>query len=243
MARFRRIKRLATVIALGLGVLITFSANAGQESARLTVERFHDTLLSVMKEAKNLGYEGRFEWLTPVIKESFNLPFMTSRSTGHHWKKASNGDHQRLIDAFTHMTIANYASRFDGYSGEIFETVEVKEGPRDSILVKTQIVKDDGEKVALNYVMREFDGQWQVVDIFLKGTFSELATRKSEYSSLIRNGGFPKLIARMKEKQKKSGISHRPLTTPHRTKRAVFVTSVYNRRKPLERVRTYRTSL
>ena len=203
MARFHRIKRLATVIALGLGVLITFSANAGQESARLAIERFHDTLLSVMKEAKNLGYEGRFEWLTPVIKESFNLPFMTSRSTGHHWKKASNEDHQRLIDAFTHMTIANYASRFDGYSGEIFETVEVKEGPRDSILVKTQIVKDDGEKVALNYVMREFDGQWQVVDIFLKGTFSELAIRKSEYSSLIRNGGFPKLIARMKEKTKK----------------------------------------
>ena len=203
MARSRRTKRLATVIALGLGVLITFSANAGQESARLAIERFHDTLLSVMKEAKNLGYEGRFEWLTPVIKESFNLPFMTSRSTGHHWKKASNEDHQRLIDAFTHMTIANYASRFDGYSGEIFKTVEVKEGPRDSILVKTQIVKDDGEKVALNYVMREFDGQWQVVDIFLKGTFSELATRKSEYSSLIRDGGFPKLIARMKEKTKK----------------------------------------
>ncbi len=200
MARFRRIKRLATVIALGLGVLITFSANAGQESARLAVERFHDTLLSVMKEAENLGYEGRYEWLTPVIKESFNLPFMTSRSTGRHWKKASSGDHQALIDAFTNMTIANYASRFDGYSGEIFEMVEVTEGPRDSILVKTKIVKDDGEKVALNYVMREFDGQWQVIDIFLKGTFSELATRKSEYSSLIRDGGFPKLIARMKEK-------------------------------------------
>ncbi len=200
MACFRRIKRLAAVIALGLGVLITFSANAGQESARLAVERFHDTLLSVMKEAENLGYEGRYEWLTPVIKESFNLPFMTSRSTGRHWKKASTVDHQALIDAFTNMTIANYASRFDGYSGEIFEMVEVTEGPRDSILVKTKIVKDDGEKVALNYVMREFDGQWQVIDIFLKGTFSELATRKSEYSSLIRDGGFPKLIARMKEK-------------------------------------------
>ncbi|MBL6934699.1 MAG: ABC transporter substrate-binding protein [Alphaproteobacteria bacterium] len=200
MAHFRRTKRLVTVITLGLGVLITFSANAGQESARLAVERFHDTLLSVMKEAENLGYEGRYEWLTPVIKESFNLPFMTSRSTGRHWKKASTVDHQALIDAFTNMTIANYASRFDGYSGEIFEMVEVTEGPRDSILVKTKIVKDDGEKVALNYVMREFDGQWQVIDIFLKGTFSELATRKSEYSSLIRDGGFPKLIARMKEK-------------------------------------------
>ena len=101
------------------------------------------------------------------------------------------------------MTIANYASRFDGYSGEIFETVEVTEGPRDSILVKTKIVKDDGEKVALNYVMREFDGQWQVIDIFLKGTFSELATRKSEYSSLVRDGGFPKLITSMKEKTEK----------------------------------------
>ena len=203
MARLRRTKRLVIVIALGLGVLTTFSANAGQESARLAVERFHGTLLSVMKEAESLGYEGRFEWLTPVIKKSFNLPFMASRSTGRYWKKASNGEHQALVDAFANMTIANYASRFDGYSGEIFETVEVTEGPRDSILVKTKIVKDDGEKVALNYVMREFDDQWQVIDIFLKGTFSELATRKSEYSSLVRDGGFPKLITSMKEKTEK----------------------------------------
>ena len=203
MARFRRIKRLVTVIILGLGVLATFSANAGKESPRLAVERFHDTLLSVMKEAESLGYEGRFEWLSPLIKKSFNLPFMTSHSTGRYWKKASNGEHQALVDAFTNMTIANYASRFDGYSGEIFETVEVTEGPRNSILVKTKIVKDDGEKVSLNYVMREFDGQWQVIDIFLKGTFSELATRKSEYSSLIRDGGFPELIISMKEKTEK----------------------------------------
>ena len=203
MARFRRTKRLVTVIAFGLSVLTAFSANAGKELPRLAVEHFHDTLLSVMKEAESLGYEGRFEWLTPVIKKSFNLPFMASRSTGRYWKKASNGEHQALVDAFTNMTIANYASRFDGYSGEIFETVEVTEGPRDSILVKTNIVKDDGEKIALNYVMREFDDQWQIIDIILKGTFSELATRKSEYSSLVRDGGFPKLITSMKEKTEK----------------------------------------
>jgi phospholipid transport system substrate-binding protein len=210
MARYRLTSRLAIVIAFGLSVLITSPANTEQGPARPIVERFHDTLLFVMKEAENLGYEGRLERLTPVIRKSFNLSFMTSRSTGYHWKRASNEEHRDLIDAFTNMTIANYASRFDGYSGEIFETVAVKEGPRDSIIVKTRIVKDDGEKIALNYMMREFDGQWQIIDIFLKGTFSELATRKSEYSSLIRDGGFPKLIASMKKKTEK--IRNKALT-------------------------------
>ena len=91
-----------------------------------------------------------------------------------------------------------------------FRVQEPIEGPRDSIIVKTRIVKDDGEKIALNYVMREYNGQWKIIDIFLKGTFSELATRKSEYSSLIRDGGFPKLIASMKEKTAK--IRNKSLT-------------------------------
>src|SRR3546814_5674506 len=67
-------------------------------------------------------------------------------------------------------------------------------------LVRTRLIKSDGEAVALNYLMRPGDEGWQIVDIFLKGSISELATRRSEYSSVLRREGYDKLIAMLSQK-------------------------------------------
>jgi phospholipid transport system substrate-binding protein len=37
--------------------------------------------------------------------------------------------------------------------------------------------------------MREADGSWQIIDVFLSGTISELATRRSEFTSILRRDG------------------------------------------------------
>ena len=56
------------------------------------------------------------------------------------------------------MTIATYASRFDGYSGERFEVDPAVETRAAGSVVHTRIVQSNGEPVALNYLMRESDG-------------------------------------------------------------------------------------
>jgi len=48
--------------------------------------------------------------------------------------------------------------------------------------------------VQLNYLMREGEGGWQILDVFLKGTISELATRRSEFSTVLRRDGAPALV-------------------------------------------------
>ena len=46
----------------------------------------------------------------------------------------------------------------------------------------------------LNYLMRDGDAGWQIVDVFLKGTISELATKRSEFSSVLRRDGAGALV-------------------------------------------------
>jgi phospholipid transport system substrate-binding protein len=67
-------------------------------------------------------------------------------------------------------------------------------------LVRTQIIKADGEPVSINYVVHDNDTAWQIRDVYLSGTISELATRRSEFAAILRTTGIDGLIASLNKK-------------------------------------------
>lgn len=192
----------ATIIGL---LLIAPQAHASEKSepnksAEEVIEKFNATLLDVMKRAKVLGYHGRYATLDPVLSKIFDFPFMIRYAVGQSWKSLSKEQKQDLTKAFARFTIATYADRFNGYSGEKFNIVKVQDSPRNTQLVKTELIKSKGDKVKLNYLMRDNGRGWQIMDIFLKGSISELATKRSEYNGTIKKEGFHSLINRINEK-------------------------------------------
>jgi phospholipid transport system substrate-binding protein len=164
------------------------------------VERLHEALLGVMQEATALGYQGRYERLAPVIEELFDLPFMAEKSVGRHWKTAGEENQRDLVATFSRFTVANFAGRFDGYSGQSFRTVGLEPSTHGTVLVRTHLDEPDDEGVELNYRLRPVDGGWRIVDIYLNGTVSELALRRSEYSALIQRQGFRALLVKLDER-------------------------------------------
>jgi phospholipid transport system substrate-binding protein len=154
------------------------------------VEKLHAALLGIMQSADALGYEGRFEAVDPVVAETFDLPFMASKSVGRHWKELPEADQKRWLDLFARHISANYAGQFTGYTGET------------SRVVRTRLTRPGEEDVQLNYRLREVGGKWRIIDIYLNGTVSELALRRSEYSSVLKREGFEKLLSTIDEKVK-----------------------------------------
>lgn len=182
----------AAVVAVAL-VALGQTAGAGQPAD--AVEEINAALIDVMKNAESLGYEGRYERLAPVLDRHFNFPLMARVAVGRHWSELSDDQRQALIDRFARVSIATFAARFDGYSGESFRVKGEEPGLRGSILVKNDLVKSDGEAIPINYLLREADGHWQVVDVYLDAKYSELAMKRSEYSSVMRRKGFDGLMA------------------------------------------------
>ena len=191
--------RLFLLPILGLGLMVAASA-VRADDAKTLIQTFNDSLLSTMKSAKSLGYSGRYEKLAPAIESTFDLPFMAQYAAGRYWRKLDASQQKKLVDAFAKLTIATYANRFDGFSGEQFKILSEKTPRADTRLVYSEIIKSDGETVKLNYLTRKTSEGWRVIDIFLKGTISELATRRSEYSSALGNQGFDGLMSIMKRK-------------------------------------------
>ena len=147
-----------------------------------------------------LGYQGRYDRLAPVLKETYDTPFMAEKSVGRHWKQATPADQAKLVDTFSRFMVANYAGRFDGYSGESFEIVGEEPSAQETVLVRTRLVQPQGEVVQLNYRLREANGSWKIIDVYLNGTVSELALRRSEYASLIKREGWSAVIAALDQR-------------------------------------------
>ncbi len=165
-----------------------------------TVEKLHAALLEVMKDAQKLGYQGRYERLAPVLKETYDTPFMAEKSVGRHWKEASPTDQAELVATFSRFMVSNYAGRFDGYSGQTFRIVSEEPSAQGSVLVRTRLTDPPGEDVQLDYRLRETGGSWKIIDVYLNGTVSELALRRSEYVSLIKRDGWQGLISALDDR-------------------------------------------
>lgn len=205
-----RLVRTATTAILALA-LISFSqvstAQQPAEAATAVIEKLGVAMIDTMRDAKQLGYQGRFTKLAPSIIEAFDLPKMVSVAVGGAWKSMNSDQHQRLVDAFARYFVAVHASRLDGFSGETFKVVSAAELPnKTGYMVKAQFVRTNGNPENIDYVLQENgDKRWQVVDLFYRSSISEIATRRSEYTAVIKNAGIERLIAAMDEKTAELG--------------------------------------
>jgi phospholipid transport system substrate-binding protein len=196
---------LPTIFAAGCLLLLPAASRADAPNASSLVEagrsidRFETELLSVMKAADTLGYQGRYDRLRPEIARVFDLPTMTRIIVGAAWNGWSDAQRERLIGAFRDFVIATYARRFDGYSGERF-VVDAEQPMSGGILVKSRLIRPAEPPVELDYLTHDIGQGPQVIDVFLAGTISELATRRSEFSAVLRRKGYDGLLAALFDK-------------------------------------------
>ena len=163
------------------------------------VRNFYGVLLDIMQHAEALGPKGRYQKLEPVVRGTFDVPFMARLSIGPTWRSLTPEQKRRAVEAYTRYIAAIYANRFDDYAGEKLEVLgqqQIKHGT----LIKTRIVKSNGEPVAINYVVHDNDNAWQIRDIYLSGSISELATRRSDFANILRTSGIDGLIASLNKK-------------------------------------------
>jgi phospholipid transport system substrate-binding protein len=190
----------AVIPVLVLGLMLGGSAASGAEvtdPAGKQVEAFYATLVDSMRNAKELGVEGRFKKLEPVVEATFDLPEMARLTVGPSWMSMAEPERQDVVAAFRRMTIANYASSFDGYDGQKFEVdPNVMERNGDKI-VRSAMNAPGKSPVQFVYRMHQAGGSWKATDVFLNGAISQVATRRSDFSSTLQSGGGKALAAKV----------------------------------------------
>jgi phospholipid transport system substrate-binding protein len=200
--------KLSRSIAFALMVAALAAAPSGAQAQAVpaptptaTVQALCDALISAMKQGPALGFSGRRQLLEPEIRRAIDLPLMTRLVLGPPWRTLTPDLQRQLVDAFSDYSISTYANRFSGFSGEQFSVdpapAHLENG---DVIVHTKLVTKDPEPVRLDYLMRSSGGTWKIIDVYLSGTISELAARRSEFSAVLRQGGAAALVETLRKK-------------------------------------------
>ncbi len=195
------IGRIACLLILLFAGLVFLPGEGRAEGADAAdaVRGFYGVLLSTMRDGTQLGQRGRYTRLEPVILEVFDVPYMTRMAVGPSWAATPELKQHQVAEAFGRYITATWADRFDSYSGEKLEVTGAQPYGAGAV-VHTRIVKPNGEPIAIDYLMRRNGEAWQIADVYLTGTISELASQRSEFSSVLRNQGIDGLIAVLNRK-------------------------------------------
>ena len=183
---------------LGLG-LISNPVQSAPASGGDTVQSLYDALLSTMMNGRTLGQSGRFTQLEPVIRRTFDISSMARLSVGPSWATLTEAQRQQVTESFARYISAIYADRFDSYAGQKLQVISEQPAVA-GIMVRSQIVKADGEPVNVDYMMRRNGDSWLISDIYLDGAISEVATRRSEFAAILKSQGIDGLIAALNRK-------------------------------------------
>lgn len=204
MQRIMREKRtqcwlMLLLLCMCMALMPRSSGAAEQPGPKEAIQTFNATLLDAMKRADELGYAGRYKLLEPVIKDTFALSFMGAQSTGRFWKTLGEEQKSLFLKTYIDWTIATYAGRFDGFSGERFELTSESAPVQGTITVVSKLIESNGEAIAFSYLMRKVENRWRVVDIQISGV-SQLALTRAQFTDIIKNKSFDALISMLKEK-------------------------------------------
>jgi len=177
---------IAAVMALLLWDPTALLAESSSPAAR-HIEAYYEQLMPTLKAAGSLSVGERDRRFTPAITSAFDIGAMARLATGPAWSSFSGAQQAAVREAFARFLVADYAHQVTDYSGESFvvDPQTSSESRGGGEIVRTKLLQPGGRTVQINYLVRG----GRVIDVYLNGTVSDLATRRDEFASILAGGG------------------------------------------------------
>jgi phospholipid transport system substrate-binding protein len=191
----------ASLLALGLCLGAPALAAPPPEAAPIVA--LDDSLIAIMKAGSaGQDVQSRYNILAPVVRSTYDLPEVTKNSVGFLWSTLPAAQQQELTQLFEQFTIYSYVAQFKSYGGESFKLLPDEKTLGAKKIVETQLVPGGGgDPVELDYVMQPGGGMgWQITDVLLNGTISQVAVHASDFAALVKAGDASPLIKALKNK-------------------------------------------
>jgi phospholipid transport system substrate-binding protein len=186
------------VLILSLAAINTAVAEDAA-TAKQVVDKFQADLIDVMKNGKKLGYSGRYDKLNTSVTDSHDLNKIARIVVGKEWEKLSADQQQKLTDVFSRLSVASYAHNFKDYAGESFAIDSEEQTARGGVVIHSHLSIPDEKDVKFDYMLKEKGNSWRIINIIANGV-SDLALKRSEYTTILQREGFDALIAKINEK-------------------------------------------
>jgi phospholipid transport system substrate-binding protein len=137
-----------------------------------------------------------------VLLPNFDTEYAARLVLGQTWRTATPEQRKRFVDAFYHSLLHNYGAALVDFTADRFIILPYKAEPNDTTAtVRTEVKRESGDKVPVNFSLRKVDGVWKAWDVVIEG-ISYVKSFKTDFASEIQQKGLDEVISRLETEGK-----------------------------------------
>jgi phospholipid transport system substrate-binding protein len=127
----------------------------------------------------------------------FDTEYSARLVLGKHWRTATPEQRQQFIDAFYHSLLANYGAALADFTADRLKIYPSAVDPaKPTATVRTEVKRDNGDRVAVNYYMHKTAQGWKAWDVVIDG-ISYVNSYRTDFGAQIEQQGIDAVIKRL----------------------------------------------
>jgi phospholipid transport system substrate-binding protein len=140
------------------------------------------------------------KWLLP----HFDTAYSARLVLGKHYRDATEEQRKRFVDAFYQSLLRNYSSALANFTSDRMKILPAQISG-DNATVRTEIKRDNGERIPVNYSLRKTPDGWKAWDVVIEG-ISYVKSFREDFGAEIDQKGLDAVIQRIE----KGGLPQAP---------------------------------
>jgi phospholipid transport system substrate-binding protein len=209
-----------SVVTMGLSLVATLGLFAGSAQAQDTAALGPQELVSKVAndtlkdlDAHRAEYAKDKSKVHELVDKNmlpyFDTAYAAQLVLAKHWRTATPEQRKRFIEAFYQSLLQNYGEALLEFTPDRLKILPFQGNPTDKVAtVRTEVRRDNGSRVPVNYSLRKTDSGWKAYDVQIEGV-SYVKSFRTDFGSEIQQKGLEAVIQRL-ESQVKSGTVKKP---------------------------------
>ncbi len=140
-----------------------------------------------------------------VLLPYFDTEYAARLVLGQNWRTASPDQRKRFVDAFYHSMLRNYGSSLVDFTADRMTVLPFRgDANATSATVRTEVKRDNGSRVPVNYTLHKTDAGWKAWDVSIEG-ISYVKSFRTDFGAEIAQKGLDSVIQRLERDAKLPG--------------------------------------
>jgi phospholipid transport system substrate-binding protein len=195
-------------LLVGLSLLSVLNVAHAEIAPDVLVKQTADEVLTIIKNNKDIQAGNKqqlYDLVEAKILPNFDFERVCRMVLGKSWRSATPEQQAVFQREFRSLLLRTYASALSKYKDQVIEYKPLRaEADAKNVSVKTQILQQGGQPVAVDYSLVKSANGWKVYDIVIESV-SLVTNYRSQFSNEIRQNGLDSLNKKLEEKNNSVG--------------------------------------
>jgi phospholipid transport system substrate-binding protein len=190
---------LSLILMLAISTMPAMAATGPEQLIRETSDKVLDEMKS-NAEQYDTDPQGVYDLVNSVVLPHFDFPAMTDLALGRYKDEVNEQQRPEIVNEFRQLLVRTYSSALLEYTDQVLVYLPMEGSEAEGeVTVRTEIEQAGGFPIPINYMLRNGDDGWKVLDISVDEV-SLVTNYRSSFARAIKKNGVDGLIETLRSR-------------------------------------------